>query len=561
MTNARVVVLVFCAGLAARPALAGGPGPDERQLVIGNCSGAACTWDCNGQTDPVCAKAADTCDLPSGDFAARIRFTVDDQVCSGTTGSHMTVALAGQKADGTPFTIPDTTFDFCGLTDQDLACGGSLGLCEGTTIPRATVFSCTTFLPDGVLDEQSIPDSSWLQFSDFLPAVADALKAQFPGVAGEPFIVSSTDKSFTSDPGAGPSTRDVCITGAFIQPSGAIDVPAAIGSLQSTTATASLAIGDCPTLPVPTTTSTTETSTTTLATTTTLGATTTTLATTTTEASTTTLATTTTLASTTTTLATTTTTVAPTTTTTLPTCGNGVVDQGEPCDPSSPAGALLCPPGDVCTAQCTCVSTTTTTTTTQPASTTTATVVTTTTTTATVTTSTTTSPVSTTTTTVSATTTTAPLTTTTAASTTTTTTVPAACQMAAECDDGDPCTTDTCEAGACVHTPLTGGDLIVCLVAGSADACANERVPRGFEQKVDVAAAMVDRALLRHPGARRALLAVARGQLVLAEARLGHAKGLSAACVDQLEQGLAQAIAFIDSLGPATHPGGHGKPH
>jgi alpha-acetolactate decarboxylase len=256
MTNSRVLLLVLCAGLAARSSLAGGPGPDERKLVIGNCSGAACTWDCNGQTNPTCAHAADTCDLPSGDFAARVRFTVDDQVCTGAAGSHFTVALAGQKADGTPFTIPDTTFDFCGLTDQDLACGGTLGLCQGTTIPRSTVFSCTTFLVDGVLDEQAVPDSSWLQFSDFLPAVATALKAQFPGVAGEPFIVSSTDKSFTSDPGAGPSVRDVCITGAFIQPSGPIDVPAAIGSLQSTTSTASLAIGDCPTLPVATTTTT-----------------------------------------------------------------------------------------------------------------------------------------------------------------------------------------------------------------------------------------------------------------------------------------------------------------
>jgi hypothetical protein len=68
---------------------------------------------------------------------------------------------------------------------------------------------------------------------------------------------------------------------------------------------------------------------------------------------------------------TTTTTVSTTTTTTLSTCGNGVVDPGEPCDPSSPSGALLCPPGETCTAGCMCVPATTTTTTTTPTTTTT----------------------------------------------------------------------------------------------------------------------------------------------------------------------------------------------
>jgi len=57
---------------------------------------------------------------------------------------------------------------------------------------------------------------------------------------------------------------------------------------------------------------------------------------------------------------TTTSTTPSTTTTTLNLCGNGMVDPGEPCDPSSPGGAFLCAPGEVCTAACTCASTTTT---------------------------------------------------------------------------------------------------------------------------------------------------------------------------------------------------------
>ncbi len=54
-------------------------------------------------------------------------------------------------------------------------------------------------------------------------------------------------------------------------------------------------------------------------------------------------------------------------------CGNGLLDQGEECDLSSPSGALVCPPGSVCTPQCHCMSpeTTTTTTTTTTTSTTT----------------------------------------------------------------------------------------------------------------------------------------------------------------------------------------------
>jgi hypothetical protein len=67
---------------------------------------------------------------------------------------------------------------------------------------------------------------------------------------------------------------------------------------------------------------------------------------------------------TTSTMATTTTTSPATTTTTVAgTCGNGVVDPGEPCDASSPTGAFTCAPGEVCSVVCTCESTTTSTTT------------------------------------------------------------------------------------------------------------------------------------------------------------------------------------------------------
>ncbi len=54
------------------------------------------------------------------------------------------------------------------------------------------------------------------------------------------------------------------------------------------------------------------------------------------------------------------------TTTTLPTpgCGNGVRDPGEQCDPTSPSGAMVCPEGTTCSLACTCVSPSSSTTTT-----------------------------------------------------------------------------------------------------------------------------------------------------------------------------------------------------
>jgi hypothetical protein len=45
-------------------------------------------------------------------------------------------------------------------------------------------------------------------------------------------------------------------------------------------------------------------------------------------------------------------------------CLNGTLDPNEECDPSSPAGAMVCDPGEVCAQNCTCVTTTTSSTTT-----------------------------------------------------------------------------------------------------------------------------------------------------------------------------------------------------
>lgn len=118
----------------------------------------------------------------------------------------------------------------------------------------------------------------------------------------------------------------------------------------------------------------------------------------------------------------------------------------------------------------------------------------------------------------------------------------------ADCDDDDPCTIDACEAGSCAHAPLAPKDLIVCLVAGSADACASDAVPQSFERKLARAANVVERALLRRPAVRRRLLGIARKLLLRAGRKLGHAEGLSADCIDQLQAGIAEAVAYVDGL-------------
>jgi hypothetical protein len=49
--------------------------------------------------------------------------------------------------------------------------------------------------------------------------------------------------------------------------------------------------------------------------------------------------------------------------------------------------------------------------------------------------------------------------------TTTTTTLPGGNCTPGQCDDGDPCTVDTCVGGACQHVPATGVDAVRCRLA------------------------------------------------------------------------------------------------
>lgn len=264
MRSTKLLVMVAALGgiFASVSAYAGGPSPSERRYLIGRCPGdVACTWSCDEADNPRCAAAENSCDLPAPNFAARVRVTVDDQNCPAPAGGgRLTIGVAGQRIDGGQFTVPDTTIDLCGATLDQLECGGDLGVCPDVTVPRSVVFLCATNLANGfggVFDEQDVPDVFWMTNSTFHPSIAEAIKAAFPGVIGEPLVLTTTEASFDDQQQtAAPSTREVCITGTFVTPRQTLEAPPAVLQAAVTTVPSTVSLGDCPTLPIVTTTTT-----------------------------------------------------------------------------------------------------------------------------------------------------------------------------------------------------------------------------------------------------------------------------------------------------------------
>jgi hypothetical protein len=92
----------------------------------------------------------------------------------------------------------------------------------------------------------------------------------------------------------------------------------------------------------------------------------------------------------------------------------------------------------------------------------------------------------------------------------TTTTLPAqACGNEAACDDGDPCTQDTCPAGVCVHTPRTGAAGIACSLPPTGvrpPVCTNQTIPRKTEKQYGKANTFLGRAANKVGKAARRLM-------------------------------------------------------
>ncbi len=125
------------------------------------------------------------------------------------------------------------------------------------------------------------------------------------------------------------------------------------------------------------------------------------------------------------------------------------------------------------------------------------------------------------------------------------------CVVDADCDDGDPCTTDTCVGGDCHHTDLTGvpGARCVCERAAVA-ACRTDTVPTKIAKKAAAACTTLDHAAkATKPKARTKLLKKAvRAWKALAKlvGKPAAARRLSAQCVAGLKTAYGDAAGRAD---------------
>lgn len=140
----------------------------------------------------------------------------------------------------------------------------------------------------------------------------------------------------------------------------------------------------------------------------------------------------------------------------------------------------------------------------------------------------------------------------------------AACTASAECDDGDACTADACEASAtdgarrCVQRPLSGLDGVSCGfdVAGAGGPCASERMHARFERVLARGHARLARAAADGSSARtiRALTAAAQmayraGDLADAATRRGRiGTTCGATLVDAFQAAASRALRHAHQL-------------
>jgi hypothetical protein len=141
---------------------------------------------------------------------------------------------------------------------------------------------------------------------------------------------------------------------------------------------------------------------------------------------------------------------------------------------------------------------------------------------------------------------------------TTSTTLPGESTCASGCDDGDPCTVDTCVRGTCQHDPATGVAAATCaleLTGAATTACGNGALPPPIAHRLDKALSLIDKAVLTSPrrGKELALRAVqslrsARHLALAAERRKRITEACATALVRQLTDALARAQAFAKTL-------------
>jgi len=124
------------------------------------------------------------------------------------------------------------------------------------------------------------------------------------------------------------------------------------------------------------------------------------------------------------------------------------------------------------------------------------------------------------------------------------------------CDDGDPCTVDTCTATGCLHDPASGFAAIVCaLPAPGLQLCAGEQIPGAVTQLLDQSRSLISRATTssRPKQTRRLVLKAAKALRTAAKqvTVAGKHGRLSPACVDALRSPLQEAATRAARLAAA----------
>jgi len=261
MKSSALALAGFVLCLGTGPAEAGAPGPRARLFRVGSCGagGPQCQWECNAPDPrqlPKCGGGTRCAVDGAQAFVAHLVVTVDDAACSlEAGGARVTLGLRGRRSNGSEFTVPDRTFDLCGV---DVACAGcDMTLCPegGVTCPRSRVYLCNGDAREGETARASESNlaalETWLgsesgaEPGQLLPPDMEAdLKAAFPGATGRPLVVTAKEiESERQDHVAdgSPSVRGFCIKVWFTRSAYDVDVPA----LPSVAAPSSVTSVDC----------------------------------------------------------------------------------------------------------------------------------------------------------------------------------------------------------------------------------------------------------------------------------------------------------------------------
>ncbi|TMA43904.1 MAG: hypothetical protein E6J81_15205 [Deltaproteobacteria bacterium] len=147
-------------------------------------------------------------------------------------------------------------------------------------------------------------------------------------------------------------------------------------------------------------------------------------------------------------------------------------------------------------------------------------------------------------------------------SSSTTTTLPGgpACVLGTSsgCEDGDPCTVDTCTAGRCLHEPTTGFAAVACLLPETGleiAPCAGERIPRSVTLRYAQGRSLVGRAAQSGRIEQGRQLVGKAAKVLQGAARRVTTAGthgrLSPACADVLGATLQEAADLASRLAAA----------